>query len=62
MVVVRAAARGVHGRGRHGVKGEDELFTVAHAGRLGVVTGDTLQVCSAVPILVKVRLLQGVCG
>lgn len=41
MVVVGAAARRVHRRGRHGVEGEDELFTVAHAWRLGVVPGDT---------------------
>lgn len=37
MVVVRAAARRVHGRGRHGVEREHELLSVAHAGRLGMV-------------------------
>lgn len=41
VVVVGAAARRVHRRGRHGVEGEDELFTVAHAWRLGMVPGNT---------------------
>lgn len=41
VVVVRAAARRVHRRGRHGVEGEDELLSVAHARRLGMVTGNT---------------------
>lgn len=40
MVVVRAAARRVHGRGRHGVEREHELLSVAHAGRLGMVPRD----------------------
>lgn len=42
VVVVRAAARRVHRRGRHGVEGEDELLSVAHARRLGMVAGNTL--------------------
>lgn len=41
VVVVRAAARRVHRRGRHGVEGEDELLSVAHARRLGMVAGNT---------------------
>lgn len=41
VVVVGAAARRVHGGGRHGVEGEHELFTVAHAWRLGMVPGNT---------------------
>lgn len=41
MVVVRAAARGVHRRGRHGVEGEHELLAVTHARRLGMVPGNT---------------------
>lgn len=42
VVIVGAATRGVHGRGRHGVEGEHELLSVAHARRLGVVPGNTL--------------------
>lgn len=34
LVVVGAAASGVHGRGRHGVEREDKLLSVTHAGRL----------------------------
>lgn len=41
VVVVGAAARRVHRRGRHGVEGEDELLTVAHARRLGMVPRNT---------------------
>lgn len=32
LVVVGAAARGVHGGGRHGVEREDKLLSVTHAG------------------------------
>lgn len=41
VVVVGAAAGRVHRRGRHGVEGEDELLSVAHAGGLGMVAGNT---------------------
>lgn len=43
VVVVRAAARWVHRRGRHGVEGEDELLSVTHAWRLGMVPGNTCE-------------------
>lgn len=32
LVVVGAAAGGMHGGGRHGVEREDKLFSVTHAG------------------------------
>lgn len=41
VVVVRAAARWVHRWGRHGVEGEDELLSVAHTRRLGMVPRNT---------------------
>lgn len=41
VVVVGAAAGRVHRRRRHGVEGEDELLSVAHAGGLGMVAGYT---------------------
>lgn len=37
LVIVRAAASCVHGRRCHGVDGEDKLFPVTHAWRLGMV-------------------------
>lgn len=43
VVVVRAAARWVHRRGRHGVEREDELLSVAHAWRLGMVPRNTCE-------------------
>lgn len=41
VVVVRTAARWVHRWGRHGVEREDELLSVTHAGRLGMVPRNT---------------------
>lgn len=41
LVVVGATAGCVHGRGCHGVEGEDELLAVTHAGGLGVIPRDT---------------------
>ena len=41
VMVVGAAARRVHGRGRHGVEREHELLSVTHAGGLGMVPWNT---------------------
>ena len=43
VVVVGAAARRVHRRGRHGVEGEHELLSVAHARGLGMVPRNTCE-------------------
>lgn len=37
LVVIGAPSGRMHGRGRHGIEGEDELLAVTHAGRLGVI-------------------------
>lgn len=41
LLMVVGTAASMHGGG-HGIKGEDKLLPVVHAGGLGVVPGDTL--------------------